>query len=692
MDAVELPVPAAGSVAVPKLMGSEGFGRVGVTVKGVQAREAGAVSIVVSPAIDRCNSLSCQKDGVSTANTSESASWNKIVDAEFCRHAGQPSNFRGKAPSEELCCESTNNSLLSIPGPEVKQLQQKVGKVSRSSSGCTKRLRAALTEDSISQSGDDIFSKLGSYSTKCTIPDKTQAVKQKNNLNGKRGDKRNCKVPTKTKYDSYSPKTGLVSFNSAAGGNNFFGIYGLKSDVHDVAKHEDELSLNELLDGSYKIPSLGKDKGRKAVNSNENILQAVRKACSILQLQRPVRSQNFPETDNSFCRKMSTCLFSSGSCVATTVNSDEGDACCADPSTSDKIEDSCSKHKTPANKTNFLSNEPKDVLERLALPPPKDLESLLLDAAKPVVSSRNSIDLCLGKPISLRAGLPPFPWSHAFGGHCKSNSDAAKSSTNRNTCQGRWMKIGNAATAVGGVADCFSDLDSLTYDDGLVPSGLKLGPTGNEKTSFMSISLSWCEQGPSPSATCSKVSQVPLESGGSLKDQESAVHSPRLLAAAHTLYDIATRSSKQDAHGMIRWPKIPSQKAMKARKPKSNERPDEIFAMPQPVVRLDNLVEVANQIMPSKKPKLSATEKKKDLGLANIIRGPMNWSTPRSSRSSPNKSFKESFPEIKHFNANPKQPSIISPTTRVLDKACNSQQKLRKLVPMDWSRGRGRLD
>lgn len=55
MDAVELPLPAP--VAVPKHMGSEGFGRVGVSVKGVEAREKDRVSVLVGPPIERCSSL-----------------------------------------------------------------------------------------------------------------------------------------------------------------------------------------------------------------------------------------------------------------------------------------------------------------------------------------------------------------------------------------------------------------------------------------------------------------------------------------------------------------------------------------------------------------------------------------------------------------------------------------------------------
>lgn len=47
--------------------------------------------------------------------------------------------------------------------------------------------------------------------------------RQKTNINGKRGDKRNCKV-SKNKNDSFSLKCGLASFSSAAVGNNILGM------------------------------------------------------------------------------------------------------------------------------------------------------------------------------------------------------------------------------------------------------------------------------------------------------------------------------------------------------------------------------------------------------------------------------------------------------------------------------------
>lgn len=57
-----------------------------------------------------------------------------------------------------------------------------------------------------------------------TTPDKTQLAKQKTKFTSKRGDKRNLRLPVKTKNDSFSVKAGLASFSSATGGNNFFGM------------------------------------------------------------------------------------------------------------------------------------------------------------------------------------------------------------------------------------------------------------------------------------------------------------------------------------------------------------------------------------------------------------------------------------------------------------------------------------
>uniref|UniRef100_A0A5B7B5S6 Uncharacterized protein n=1 Tax=Davidia involucrata TaxID=16924 RepID=A0A5B7B5S6_DAVIN len=689
MDAVELPLPAA--VKVSKLMGSDGFGGVGVgvSVKEVEVHESDQVSILVGPSTERCSSLFSRNDEVGAVNASETALWNKMRDVELCRHASKLSSFHIDDASEDLNFGSTNSSLLLMPSPEAKPLERKSGKVARSSSGCSRRSRMAQMEISINEHGaDDIkgtSSELGAYPAKCNIAEKTQVAKQKNNLNGKRGDRRNGKVPIKSKYDSFSLKAGLLSFSSSAGVNNILGVYGLKQDICDVTKHVDELSLNELLDGSYKCVDFSKEKGKKAANLNENIMNSVRKACSIFWLQKPLQPQNFIEINTGYNQKVSTCQVSSGSCISGRSDSDKGGAYTTVRSSCNKFQVSCSQLKSPASMLDFPLYQPEDILEHLALPQPKDLESLLLDAAKPALSSRNNPDPRLGKSVSHRAGLPPFPWSHTFSGHCKSNTDAVKLSTSRSTCQGRWVKIGNSATSLAcTITDFLVDFESLAYDHSLVPSAIpKSGPLENENVPSTSHSIPSCERGLSSSTTCSIASQVPPEAGGSLKFQGNA----ELLAAAQTLCEIRSHSLKKNPHGMIRWPKKPSQKAMKARKLKSDEKSEEIFAAPKVVIGPGNPVKNASEILPSKKPRLSVTEKDNDLYHTKV---PVTWSTPRSSRSPPSKSLRDSVVETKHYNSNiVKQPCMLPPPTRVWDKACNSQQKLRKLVPMESNRAAG---
>lgn len=119
--------------------------------------------------------------------------------------------------------------------------------------------------------------------------------------------------------------------------NFMSGLYGLKSDNHDVTKHVDELSLNDLLDGNYKSPSLGKDKAKRAANTNENFLQSIKKACSMLELRRPVKSQNISETDSSSSWITSPCPLTAASCIASSTSSDKEDTTTTDLSVHNKV-------------------------------------------------------------------------------------------------------------------------------------------------------------------------------------------------------------------------------------------------------------------------------------------------------------------------------------------------------------------
>lgn len=143
-------------------------------------------------------------------------------------------------------------------------------------------------------------------------------------------------------------------------------------------------------------------------------------------------------------------------------------------------------------------------MERVSLPPSRDLESLLLDASKHVATSKSSNDLRTGKQVIRRPSLVAFPWSHALGGHCRNNSDAVKLSS-RSTCQGKWARIGFIASSTSIDRGYFTNLDSFSYDQSLVPlvssSDKKVFPS-------LSASLSSCHWDSSSPVACSKGSQV----------------------------------------------------------------------------------------------------------------------------------------------------------------------------------------
>uniref|UniRef100_A0A2P2KW43 Uncharacterized protein n=1 Tax=Rhizophora mucronata TaxID=61149 RepID=A0A2P2KW43_RHIMU len=220
------------------------------------------------------------------------------------------------------------------------------------------------------------------------------------------------------------------------------------------------------------------------------------------------------------------------------------------------------------------------------------------------------------------------------------------------------------------------DLESLTYDESLVPS-YKTKPIAlfNSVTS----SLSLPSESGALSAVASMTSPVLL-----VED------CPRLLAAAQTLCDIANHISRLNQDGMVKWPKKPSQKTMKARKPRSTEKYEEkISALTSSMASHHSVRSGFDQIVPSKRPKLLISGNQKDDGHINgVRRGLLNWSTPRSSRSSPNKSTRDTIGGTKHSTTcTVKEESFMKlPPAKVPNRNCNGQPKVWKLTQVDCKR------
>lgn len=681
MEGLELAIPV--DVTAPKLMGSDVFVGARVCSTDGDARDSDAISPFHGSKIDECTSVLTHRG---TSAVSGSSSWLKKSDAALCRNNCLPSRTTEDV-SLGMVDGIASGSTMLMSEYEGKQIQRKVGKVPRNGSGSFKKPRMLQSENFLSHAEavetKTESDKLGLHLVKCSnAVDKSQAVKQKNNINGRRGDRRNSKVPLKAKFDPFSLKVGLTNFSPASGGGNVFGIYGLKPDLHDISKLMDDISLDELFDGTYKCPDLGKDKGKKAAHLTDNILDSVKKVCSVIRLPGMQHAKQVEEIDIQFNKKIPLSSSPSNTSVVNGTDGDEN-SLAAGLSKCGKDLESSIKADLPTDKKDSPLYQPRDILERLALSPAKDLDSLLQDAVKPVVSSKLN-DSRNGKPLSHRVSLPPFPWSHNFNGHHKSNSDAVRIS-NRSTCQGRWVRIRSNASFTGGSNEDFVDLDSLTYDNSLVPAGQLMYKLPEVESSLSASVNQLCCQQNSSSGLCLAASLSSSESGSTLHSKMSALHSPRVLAAAQTLCDIASNCSNWISNGMLKWPKQPSQKAMKARKSRSSEKPEE-FLTPKSETLLDHVVRSIEYGSSSKKPKVSMVERREDFSHIHAVIGLSSVSAPRSNRSSPSRLSRESVAEAR--NSFVKPPFMAPPPPRVLDRSNHNPQKLRKVSPMDWNRTR----
>lgn len=119
------------------------------------------------------------------------------------------------------------------------------------------------------------------------------------------------------------------------------------------------------------------------------------------------------------------------------------------------IQDSCIPGAL-ASLNNSPLLQPKDILERLTLPPTNDLDALLRDAPGPAVSLQTN-EMLSGRQ-SKKSSLPPFAWSESHGGQSKVNSDSGKLFTNRNMFPTRWVRLDSYCSLHGNATSCFSDL------------------------------------------------------------------------------------------------------------------------------------------------------------------------------------------------------------------------------------------
>ncbi|CAH2048277.1 unnamed protein product [Thlaspi arvense] len=596
MDGLE--VTCSVDVFVPaKLMGSEGCGGVRVSSnKADNNCEKARASIGVNSSIERCSASISKKGAGSSSGASDSSLWRKLMHSHDFVH-DRLTKLRVENSSEP------QNGYLPIASPESAESPRKRGKLSRSSSSnvTSKRTKLILLDETVSTVRVNDTKEICGQGP--THSDKPLAVKQRSSCNGRRSDKRNSKVPTRS----------FSTVSSATGENAFFGAYGLKPEINDVTKLIEDLSLKKLLEGSCECPSLGKGK------------------------------------------------------------------------------DHCVNSEIPSTPLNFPICESSDVLKRLGLPPPKDLDSLLQDASKPSQNSKNMPDQQRSaKQLPPRGGLPHFPWSQAYNGSSRTNSEAAKLLTGKTLCQGRWLRIADATlSSPESITDHFANLDSLTFNQSLVLPLQKQTITGTKTSQTISANTNSCQCTEASVSTFQKASFVPTanaEPEGSRDVHDDALSCPQLLAAAQTLCDIAVQSTNHNnPNGILRWPKKLSQKSMKARKSKLIEKPLERHGTTVSTLDLNLISKNKNHVSkdsaaeqnrhhhlpkPSKRLKLSTMENKK-----GSFPSPSSSSAIESDRKhSSSSKFKN------HSRLMPPPP----PPTRTLQKSSTYPQKSRKFSGIGW--------
>ncbi|XP_020574980.1 uncharacterized protein LOC110021004 isoform X2 [Phalaenopsis equestris] len=423
MDAAELRLPV--NVTVDKRMESDDLDRVGeIEARSSTGKEASA-----------------SHKGSGTGSCRTESSRNK-KDEDSCVH--------GNLPSHPLLGENTKGHDFEKVDGHASLSQNQEGKLlgrkysKRPVSIPSKRSRIDDVESCMNEFGTgshrSISGKAGLDPIRCTLADKSQIVKLKRVHDGRKTDKKVFRASVKNKYESLTSKVNLACSDTFSGGSNILGTHGSKLDLQDIARNLDEISLCELLDGSYKFGKLPMDKGKKCSNSNDSILLSVRKACSILcpRSQIAENGSNVKASQSSQDPSFST--GSSSDCEAKEKQLEE---------LLTKSKDQDSLH---ANWSESTVLQPKNLLEQLGLPAAHELEAYMFN---PNTSSVPAQLTPKDKNCNY-IGIPPFPWSVSHGGNGKPSVDFCKANSSRNSCQSKWARIVGSSTSTHG-----HNLDSL---------------------------------------------------------------------------------------------------------------------------------------------------------------------------------------------------------------------------------------
>lgn len=544
---------------------------------------------------------------------------------------------------------------------------------------CPKRPKlepAQITRDTEAKGHDLLSQKTVHESMQCTPSEKSRLLKQKRISDAKRIDKKNARSGARSKYDCFTSKSGLGNYDSSFLGSSMLGAHGIKSDIRDITNHIENLSLSELLNGTYKYSSLGREKGKKVLHTKDELLASVRKAFSMLS-----------DVDRNHGNDVNLCT-SPRLHSASTSSCDIKDQCSDKPS-------SLIKDPSQTEVCNTMLHCPKDMLSRLTLPQGHDLDSLLS------VGSESSAAM---PSITIHgASLPPFPSSHSQAGGYRPSVDSGKHGSSRSNSHWQWMRVGSYPIALDYEDSAVHKIDDLLQEMDTVKSSIT--------DSCDRISNLCCMESTSGSLGHIYSRKIgsehvpqhlnPLDYGGSSDsfqkhDSERSLlktpqASPKIWRAAETLCDMRRSTEKWSTqgyiNGTIKWPKSPPEK-VKARKPSSPFGTAESSSGS----RNSDATRTGNGHSTKK-----LVDRKNDSArISNPGKGPIRWPVPIEDAASPVRPEKVPTLEVRQTHGNAARHPIQVSSQARLEKEYENEQKRRKatlassLGSADWNRERNR--
>ncbi|EEC72881.1 hypothetical protein OsI_06660 [Oryza sativa Indica Group] len=603
------------------------------------------------------------------------------------------SSYRIKGTSSEvpmqkslaLGIKSENNGKRDYIGTETGQALHKQDSkvltkktIKLDAPPCSKRPKlepVQITRETESKSHDFLLQKNVPELMQCTPSEKSRLLKQKRIYDPKRIDKKNFRSGARSKYDCFTSRASLGNFDPCLG-NNTLGTHGLRSDIRDITNHIENLSLSELLNGTYKYSSLGREKGKKVLRTKDELLVSVRKAFSMLS------GRDSYSKDPNF-------LLSPKLPTASTSSCDGKDQCTDKPMKGPSQMEVCDS----------TIHCPKDILNRLTLPQGQDLDSLL----SPGCESFAAVKPSLPSVTTHGASLPPFPWSHSQAGGYRPGADCGKHGSSRSNTQWQWVRVGSNLTALDSEDPSVHKIDDLLQEMDTAKTSI-MDSYGKQSslccTESTSGSLGQIIQsrkklnGHNPQQLFS-MDNVDSSDSFQKNDNESFLlrtpqASPKVLQAAEILCDMRSSmdvwSPQVFSNGTIKWPKSPSEKVMKARKPSSPFGTAESSSGS----RNSDAARAGNNHSTKK-----IVDRKNDsVRMNNPGKGSIRWPVPIEDGASPVKSERGLVLDMRqnHVNA-ARHPNQVSSQA----KEYENQQKLRKATLTsslgsagDWNRDRNK--